>query len=430
MPMPITSLAEGELDHAWPQILPGGTSVLFTSNNRIGAWDRASIDVASLTDGSRRTLVRGGTFGRYLGSGHLAYVNGGTLFAASFDAGALTLRGTPVPMVEDVVYSTSDGSAQIDASRSGVFIYRSGSSVDLTTLQWLDGSGAAQPLLTKPGDYSRPLFSPDGRRLALGLNGDLWVYEWQRDTLTRLTFEGGANYSVWSPDSQYLVFRSASTSGMHWVRSDGAGKTQALTQSATPQWPWSFTPDGRRLAFQERTGATGWDLWTAPMERDNGGLRLGEPEVFLQTTFDEQNPSFSPDGRWLAYSSTESGLHQVYVRAFPDTGGKWQVSSDSGRQPEWSRSSPELLFRSGDNQIMAVTYTVKGDSFLAERPRAWSSQRLAQLDRNGMYDLTPDATRIAAMMPADTPADRQGPHHVVFLENFFDELRRRVPVGP
>jgi len=119
----------------------------------------------------------------------------------------------------------------------------------------------------------------------------------------------------------------------------------------------------RRLAFQERNAATGWDLWTAPMERDDGGLRLGEPEIFLQNTLDEQNPSFPPDGRWLAYSSTESGLYQVYVRAFPDTGGKWQVSSDAGRQPEWSRSSPELLFRSADNQIMAVTYRVKGDSF-------------------------------------------------------------------
>jgi hypothetical protein len=111
--MPTMNLAEGELDHAWPQILPGGTSALFTSNKRIGSWDRVSIDVASLTDGTRRTFVHGGTFGRYLGSGHLAYVNGDALFAASFDAGALTLRGTPVPMIEDVVYFTSDGSAQI-----------------------------------------------------------------------------------------------------------------------------------------------------------------------------------------------------------------------------------------------------------------------------------------------------------------------------
>jgi serine/threonine-protein kinase len=165
------------------------------------------------------------------------------------------------------------------------------------------------------------------------------------------------------------------------------------------------------------------------VENDAAALRAGKPEIFLQTLFDERQPSFSPDGRWLAYSSNESGPSQVYVRAFPDKGGKWQVSNGDGNQPVWSRNGRELLFRTDDNQIMVAPYAVKGDSFLAGKPQAWSPQRLANVQLNGTYDLAPDGKRIAALMPAATPEAGQAQNHVIFLDNFFDELQRRVPVG-
>jgi Tol biopolymer transport system component len=170
---------------------------------------------------------------------------------------------------------------------------------------------------------------------------------------------------------------------------------------------------------------TAYDLWTVPLDSDASGLRAGKPEPFLQTPFDERDDSFSPDDRWLAYASNESGSFQVYVRAFPDKGGKWQISNSGGAYPIWSHNGRELFFRTEDNQIMVASYTVKGDSFVADKPRVWSEKRLANIGLAN-YDLAPDGKRVAALMPAETPEGQMAQNHVVFLENFFDEVRRRT----
>jgi serine/threonine-protein kinase len=431
-PTPLTELAQGERTHRWPQILPGGKAVLFTAHTRIvGGFDEASIEVMSLGDRRQKTLQRGGTFGRYLPSGHLVYINRGTLFAVPFDLDTLAVRGTPSAVLEQVAYSVATGSAQLDFSQTGTLVYRNGrAGGGLVTVQWLDGAGKTQPLLEKPNIYERPRLSPDGQRLALavaeGGNQDIWVYEWQRDAMTRLTFGGGLNSQpVWSPDGRYIVFQAMG--GMSWTRADGGDKPQALTQSKNIQSPWSFTADGKRLAFQEVIGS-GDVLWTIPLESDGPGLRAGKPEVFLQTPFDQRFPTFSPDGRWLAYSSSESGMFQVYVRAFPDKGGKWQVSNSGGVYPVWSRNGRELFFRTEDGRMMVANYTVKGDLFVADKPQVWSEKRLANVGFTPNYDVAPDGKRIVALMPAETPGE-QAQNHVIFLENFFDELRRRVPAG-
>jgi eukaryotic-like serine/threonine-protein kinase len=287
--------------------------------------------------------------------------------------------------------------------------------------------------LANPGIYKRPRLSPDGRRLALsrteGSSNDIWVCDWQRDSLTRLTFGGGSyDYPAWSPDGRYVAFQT--TDGISWTRADGAGKPQALTQSKNLQLPWSFTPDGKRLAFMEVSTATGFDIWTLPLESGGAGLRAGKPEPFLQTPSDERQPSFSPDGRWLAYSSSESGMFQVYVRAFPEKGGTWQVSDGGGVYPEWSRNGRELFFSTEDNRIMVAGYTAKGDSFVPDKPRVWSEKRVGTTPFNPNYDLSPDGKRIAALMPPDAPEVRNAQNHVIFLQNFFDEVRRRAPAQP
>jgi WD40-like Beta Propeller Repeat len=431
----LIELAQGEATHRWPQILPGGKAVLFTAHSTTTGFDGANIEVMSLGDHRRKTLLRGGTFGRYLPSGHLIYVNRGTLFAVPFDLERLEVRGTPAPVLEQVGYSSTYGFAQLDFSRSGTLVYRSGTAGGgLVTVQWLDGASKTQPLLAKLGLYTNPHLSPDGQRLALnvteGSNSDIWIYEWQRDTMTRLTFGGGSNINpAWSPDGRYIVFRQGGD--MVWTRSDGAGKPQPLARTKNLQVPWSFSPDGKRLAYMEATTSTGFDLWTVPLESDSAGLRAGKPEVFLQTAADERYPSFSPDGRWLAYSSTESGIYQVYVRAFPDKGGKWQISNSGGVYPVWSRNGHELFFRGLDNRVMVATYTAKGDTFAADRPRVWSEKRLADFGPVGVltYDLAPDGKRIAALMPAEAPEDQKAQNHVIFLQNFFDEVRRRAPAG-
>jgi len=294
----------------------------------------------------------------------------------------------------------------------------------LFTVQWLDAAGKTQPLLAKPDAYVRPSLSPDGSKLAIS-KSDIWVYDWQRDTMTRLTFGSTPSaYPIWSPDGRYVVFQTQG--GMFWTRSDGSGKPQPLTQSKNAQYPWSFTPDGKRLAFQEVNPETGYDIWTIGLESDGAGLRAGKPEIFLQTPFDERHASFSPDGRWMAYTSNESGSFQVYVRAFPDKGGKWQISNNDGVYPVWSRNGHDLFFRTQDNQIMVAGYTVKGDSFVADKPRVWSEKRIANIGLLANYDLAPDGKRIVALMPAETAEGQKAQNHVTFMLNFFDEVRRRT----
>jgi Tol biopolymer transport system component len=433
-PTPLTQLAQGETTHRWPQILPGGKAVLFTSNTSGAAFDGANIEVVSLADHRRKTLQRGGTFGRYLhtsnGIGHLVYINKGTLFAVPFDPENLEVRGTPSPVLQEVAYSTSNGSAQFDFSRNGTLVYRSGGATqgNLVTVQWLDAAGKTQPLLAKPGGYQRPRVSPDGQRLALDDASDIWVYEARRDTMTRLTFGGGTNIApVWSPDGRYLAFLGPD-GGLWSVRSDGASKPQPLIQSKNVLVPFSFTLDGKRLVYNEVNPVTAYDIWTVTIESDGAGLRAGKPESFLQTPADERNPTFSPDGRWLAYASNESGTYEVYVRAFPDKGGKWQISNAGGTYPLWSSNGHELFFRTVDNRIMVATYSAKADSFAPDKPRVWSDKQLANFGIVGTatYDLAPDGKRIVALMPPETAQAQKAQNHVVFLENFFDEVRRRT----
>jgi serine/threonine-protein kinase len=433
-PTPVTELAQGEATHRWPQILPGGKAVLFTSYPAGRAVDGANIEVVSLADHRRKTLERGATSGRYLpasnGMGHLVYIIKGTLFAVPFDPGKLEVRGTPSPVLEEVAYSTANGSAQFDFSRNGTLVYRSGGAAgaNLVTVQWLDSAGKTEPLLAKPGGWARPRLSPDGQRLALDDGTDIWVYEARRDTMTRLTFGGGVSTQpVWSPDGRYIVFEGSG--GIGWVRSDGAGKPQLLIQNKFAAVPYSFTADGKRLAYEEITLRTSYEIWTVPIESDGSGLRAGRPENFLQTPAVELQPAFSTDGRWLAYTSNESGTYQVYVRAFPDKGGKWQISNAGARHPVWSGNGHELFFRSEDNRIMVATYAARADSFVPDKPRVWSGKQLANLGIIGNYDLAPDGKRIAALMPVEGPEAPQAQNHVIFLMNFADELQRKVPSG-
>jgi eukaryotic-like serine/threonine-protein kinase len=431
-PTPVTDLQSGEQTHRWPQILPGGKAVLFTVSANAAGFDAANIEVVSLADHRRKTLVRGGTFGRYLPSGHLVYVNRGALFAVPLDVDRLEVHGTPAPVLDQVLYSPTFGSAQLDFSQTGTLIYRSGGvGGGLSIVAWLDGAGKAQPLLAKPGAYGRPSMSPDGQRLAIevseGSGTDIWSYDWQRDTMTRLTFTGNAMFPLWSPDGRYIAFLALGE-GMSVTRSDGAGKPQPLTQSKDGR-PMSFTADGKRLAFNELSSGR-IHLWTVPLESDGAGLRAGKPEVFLQTPADERNPSFSPDGRWMAYSSDESGTFQVYVRAFPDKGGKWQISNSGGTYPMWSRNGHELFFQTLDSHIMVAAYTEKGDSLVADKPRVWSEKQIGGVVNNikGL-DLAPDGKRIVALMPVETAEGQKAQSHVIFLMNFSDEVRRKVPVG-
>jgi serine/threonine-protein kinase len=297
-----------------------------------------------------------------------------------------------------------------------------------------------ETLTSKTGDYTKIRFSPDGKRLAVEIRDkgvqDIWVYEIQRESWTRLTF-GGAIYiePVWSPDGRHIVFASF-PGGMFWTRSDGSAQPQPLTQSKADgaiQAPISFSPDGKRVAYYATESGGQPQLWTLPVEDTGGQLKAGTPERFLSTKFTDVDPTFSPDGHWLAYVSDATGKREVYVRPFPQPdpskpgaqGGQWQISNAGGVEPVWSSNGRDLLYRTRD-QIMAASYSVKGGTFVQEKPRVW----LAKLSGSRLWDLHPDGKRVAVVMPVSTP-DASAPkaeHEVVFLVNFFDDLRRRAPL--
>ena len=435
-PTPVTELAGEERTHRWPQILPGGKAILFTVENFTVGFDDANVEVVSLTDHRRKTLQRGGTYGRYLpassGKGYLTYVNRGTLFAVPFDADSLQTSGTPKPVLQQVSYSAMFGSAKLSFSRTGTLVYRS-LEIDASrvVIQWLDADGKLQPLLDKPGLFVNPHFSPGGERLAVAnddVHSGIWIYDIRRDTLSPLTGERNGTHPVWTLDGRYIVYQAPD--GIYYARADGGSKSEPLTEGKEFQYPSAFSPDGKQLAFYQ-AGSQGFDLWTVPVEHDGDGLKAGKPEPFQHATFGERGASFSSDGRWLAYSSSESGTSQVYVRAFPDKGGHWQVSSDGGTSPIFSRNGKDLFyFDVPQDRIMVASYSAKGDSFVAEKPRAWSGLSVA-LTMGGavgaQYDVAPDGKRIAVATYAGG-STQQDAGHVIFLENFIDELQRKLPL--
>ncbi len=266
--------------------------------------------------------------------------------------------------------------------------------------------------------------------------GDIQVYDWQRDTMTRLTFTQRNLAPVWTPDGKHIVFRSqaAGRFSLWWIRADGAGEAQPLLESKDVVVPYSVSPDGQRLAFFDRgVGVdTAFDLWTLHLDvSDPEHPKPGKPELFLRTS--SQEPAFSPVGRWIAYTSNESGRYEVYVQPFPgapSASGKWQISTGGGSHPIWSRNGRELFYQSLDNRIMVATYTAKADSFAADKPRPWSNtQILEPVALQWNLDLAPDGKRFAVFPRPEATGEQKGSVHVTVLLNFFDELRRRVPAG-
>ncbi len=428
----------GEETHRWPEVLPGSKAVLFTSNTHGNYYEDSDIVVYSMASRQRKTLQQGGFYARYLPSGHVVYMHEGTLFAVPFDLKRLEVTGQPAPILEGVVTNPGVGGAQFSFSDTGNLVYvAGGAGVQNVSIYWMDREGKFTPLRETPSRYYNPAFSPDGKRLALeifdGKRRDIWVYEWERDALTRLTFAGeGDSKPVWTPDGQRIVYSSQEKGGvlnLWWIRADGAGDAQRLTESKSPQYATSWRPDGKVLAFFQQNPGTSYDIMTLPIEGDEkSGWKTGEPKPFVNSPFFELEPAFSPDGRWLAYHSNESGSNEVYVRPFPGPGGKWQISTGGGVAPRWSPNGRELFYRTTDSKIMVVTYTASGDSFHADKPQLWSPGQFTERGATRNFDLHPDGKRFAVLKAPGTE-QAAAMNKVSFVFNFFDELRRRVPTG-
>jgi Tol biopolymer transport system component len=296
--------------------------------------------------------------------------------------------------------------------------------------------GRTQPLQPAPGLYGFPRFSPDGKRLAFQLDDgqghvDIWVRDLERDTTSRLTSLPGQNgWPLWTPDGRHIVFLATNPAapGIYWTRADGSGAAYRVTDTGR-HIPQSISPDGKRLATIDPSPGSGVSIWTAPIEGGPDNPRLGKAQPFVETPFITISPAFSPDGRWIAYTSSEPGRIGLWVRPFPGPGGQWQIDS-AGRFPIWSKNGRELFFLAG-GRIMVADYTARGDSFVAGKPRVWSEKPLLDLGSppTFTYDVAPDGKRFAVVLYPDGTAEETPITHVTFLLNFFDELRRRVPTG-
>ncbi len=432
---PFAALADGEAVEGWPQVLPGGTAVLYSGSTVAGAYNDANLVVQRLSDGARTVVQRGGYHGRYLSSGHLVYVHDGTLFAAPFDLGRLEMTGPPVPAIEGLRSNSITGGAQFAVSARGHLAYLSGSMTGAgTPLDWMDRDGRTTALRNTPANWMNLLLSPDGARLAVEIrNGtsDVWIDDIPRDTLTRLTTDpGNATNPVWTPDGRRIVFASGreeqASPNLYWLAVDAAGDAQRLTESTNAQRPFSWHPSGRFLAFDETIGPSNTDVMMLPLEgSEASGWTPGKPTVFLDGPAHDSQPAFSPDGHWLAYASDESGTFEVYVRPFPGPGGKTQISSGGGNLPTWSRTRPEIVY-GVQGRIMAASFTADGVSFRPGRPVPWPGGGFQTRGQNRMFDLHADGERLVLSPAVPTPGGAR-PNTIILFFNFFDELRRIAP---
>jgi eukaryotic-like serine/threonine-protein kinase len=428
----------GAAGFVFPQYLPGGHAILFTAIFNTGT----AVYAKNLSTGKTQRLVENALIALYLptgeSTGHIAYLSQGTLFARPFDPSRLVFLGPPQPVLSDVA-TDSGGGASLSFSETGSLLYHMGQAAkQVWPVQWMESSGATRPLLKTEGAYSQPRFSPDpaGQFLALvkgggtGL-GEVLVYDWKNDvtvTLTRPGKPGG--WPVWSPDGRHLAMSTGQ--GVVWVRSDGSGEPQQILEGNRRFALGSISPAGRYLAFAQPGPETLNDIWVAPLDLSKPDQPVvGKPELVVGTRGNDLFPAFSPDGKWLAYASDESGRFDVYVRPFPGPGAARNVSVNGGVYPAWSSNGHELLFTelrgTAFGNIMAVDYRVSGDAFVAARPRVWSNGPYRRVGAMPIWALHPDGKRIAMFPPEASPENAGGPRFG-FLLNFFDELRRRAPV--
>ncbi|MCZ6778708.1 MAG: protein kinase, partial [Acidobacteria bacterium] len=417
-----------EISHRFPYALPGGKGVLVTLERTSSrSFDEASIAVVLPETGELKVLVEGGMDARYAPTGHLVYARAGSLLAAPFDLARLELTGQPVPVLDGVITNLASGYAEYSFSRDGTLVYVPGGSVMAERrLIWMDREGNVEPLTDTRRAFMHAALSPDGRRVAVlvqAADDKLWIYDLERDTLTRIGFEEGDHSSpIWSPDSQHVVFQASRPGGVTFfsMRADGSAAVEPLLSAENEMWPTSWSPDGRVLAYTELNPTTGADIWLLPLEGER------KPASFLRTDFDEYDATFSPDGKWLAYTSNESGREEVYVRPFPGPGGKWQMSAAGGANPTWAPDGQELFYRARNAMMVVALET--DPRFKAEKPRVALTGLMEEIGLNqfARYDISPDGQRF--LMVERTRAEAK-PDRIHIVLNWFEELKRLVPTG-
>jgi len=410
-PEPATRLGTGHGSHRWPQFLPDGRRFLFFVG--LGRVQPRGVYLASL-DGGEPVRVLVSETAAFAASGHLLRVSQGVLVAQPFDPDTASPGGEPVPFAQAVGADAalSQGAFSVSAE---VLAHRTGASASRRQLAWVDRTGKIVGTLGPPDDSAptAPSLAPDGQRVAVGRippsqqgNTDVWLIDTSRAVTTRFTFDDGIDATpIWSPDGSRIVFRSSRNGAFDLFEkpASGAGEEQPLLVTPQSKSPLDWSRDGRVLLYAVQDDKTATDLWALPL--------TGERKAFAvaQTNFDEMQGQFSPDGRWLAYASNESGQFEVYVRPFPEAGGKWQVSTGGGTQPRWGRNGQELFYVAPDGRLMAAPIRVVQGAVDTGRPVALFPTRLATgpnilpagYNSSAQYAVAPNGRFLMNVAPAE-----------------------------
>ncbi|MFI5214650.1 MAG: hypothetical protein ACHQU8_08945, partial [Gemmatimonadales bacterium] len=411
----------GEGSHRWPEFLPGGRALVFTTQYQGGT--RYRIMGLDLKTRAVKPLIDEAMNARYVRTGHLVYASdAGALLAMPLDVRRLAVKGSPVSLLEGLMVKPPSGAAEFTTARNGTLAYLTGAAAS-RTLVLVDRNGVERQL-SNMFALSAPRFSPDGRRIALssveGRSTDIRLYDLQRQTLSRLTFEGNNFFPEWTPDGRRVSFYSIQRPGaqgadLYWAAADGSGGAQVLLSAPSNQTEMAWAPGGRSLVFRQLSTAGKAELWVLPADSPR------TPRPYLQGAFNYGSPAVSPDGHWVAYVSDESSRTEIYVRSFPEPAGRWQISVNGGSSPRWAHSGRELYYRSGDS-LVSVGVTTRPTFTVGQRKVLFARPYLT-LAAHAMYDVSPDDRRFVMVREG---SDRPG---LVVALNWFDELKRRSASG-
>jgi serine/threonine protein kinase/Tol biopolymer transport system component len=410
----VTTLTAGESLHAWPAVVNDGKTILFTSVPSSGV-QRARVETVAVDTGKRQVLIEGARFPRHTSSGHLVFYREGGLHAAPFDANRLSVTGPPME-VTAAVEQDSSGAPLAEISSAGSLVYlRAG--VASGRLIWVSRQAIEQPVTDVPRAYLSPRLTADNRRIVVGVGSELWIQDTLRSTFTRLTRQQSetASNPVWTPDGKQVVFRTPT--GLRSIETDGSGRSRTIPGTTSGDFPSSVSPDGTTVATARRTTEGLVDIYVVSFAGDTA------PRALVTGPHFEGGPQFSPDGRWLAYVSNESGQFQVYLRRYPGPEGRWTVSTGGGTSPLWNHTGTELFYRNG-NKMMAVSVATTPDVTLAtprvifEGPYSYGST-IALTN----YDVSADGQRFLMVK------NEAGGAHLNVALNWFSELARLAPRG-
>jgi Tol biopolymer transport system component len=435
--------SRGEISQRWPQFLPDGRHFLFFSLARRDA----GIYVGSLDSKDTRLLLRTRLMAIYAPPGYLLFSRDGRLMARRFDADELAFAGEAFPIAEGVGQMAGQFGLTryvgLSASDDGVVAYHPSGGQKQAQLTWFDRQGEPLEVVGEPARYRDPALSPDEEHVAVELceyergTHDFWLIELSRGVMSRLTADSAdKGAALWSPDGSRIVFSSdqEGQDDLYQRSLSGAGQEELVLKSSKPKIPLDWSPDGRFLVYAELSGAKPgghWDLWVLPLFGE------GRPVPFLQTKSDKFQTQLSPDGQWIAYSSDESGRFEVYVKPFPDPGGRWRISTAGGVQPRWRADGKELFYLEPVNaeatgleepvRVMVVAIETDSSTLEASLPGALFQTRLGlwgPLDVRSHYLVTADGQRLLFVTPVEEPTAP-----IVVVVDWSQGLERLAPTG-